>query len=124
MDFVEFPRLILVGNCLREAGAGGSIPTPTLTESSNKYRHAEPRFNRSHSPPDPPPSYDVATWRMAWCCAPFRRGIFFDIIFHTIDHYLCTSLSTNRDRLRCVLVQKKNQYFLNGLAVDLFVLAP
>ena len=31
MDFVEFPRLILVGNCLREAGAGGSNPlTPTI----------------------------------------------------------------------------------------------
>ena len=31
MGFVEFPRLILVGNCLREAGAGGSNPlTPTI----------------------------------------------------------------------------------------------
>ena len=30
-SFVEFPRLILVGNCLREAGAGGSNPlTPTI----------------------------------------------------------------------------------------------
>jgi hypothetical protein len=55
---------------------------------------------------------------------PVSAGHFFDIIFHTIDHYLCTSVTTNRDRLRCVLVQKKNQYFLNGLAVDLFVLAP
>ena len=31
MGFVEFPRLILVGHCLREAGAGGSNPlTPTI----------------------------------------------------------------------------------------------
>jgi len=31
VGFVEFPRLILVGHCLREAGAGGSNPlTPTI----------------------------------------------------------------------------------------------
>ena len=32
MGFVEFPRLILVGHCLREAGAGDSNPlTPTIS---------------------------------------------------------------------------------------------
>jgi len=31
VSFVEFPRLFLASNCLREAGAGGSNPlTPTI----------------------------------------------------------------------------------------------
>ncbi|SVD34716.1 uncharacterized protein METZ01_LOCUS387570, partial [marine metagenome] len=35
VGFVEFPRLILVGHCLREAGAGGSNPlTPTIYSSN------------------------------------------------------------------------------------------
>ena len=55
---------------------------------------------------------------------PASAGHFFATIFHTIDHYLCITLTSTRDTLRFVLLKKKNQHFLNGLTADVFVLAP
>ena len=44
-SFVEFPRLFLVSNCLREAGAGGSNPlTPTIKFPSFWGSSASPRI--------------------------------------------------------------------------------